>query len=230
MAVEAVANRHSATMILGSSARGRRPRAAHRDGPARTDTSTASSWSRPVAITATWSRSVDSASTSSSSIARRSGSTPTPSSWTTSAGRDRATRHLLDLGHRRIGFVGDSRDADHRPGATGRLSDGARRSRRGRSIRRSSGSAPRGPNRLRSRPDSSWPATTRRPRSSPRTTAPVSGSIRAIALRSTDRSALVGFDDFELADLLAAPVTVVGLRPRRARAGRRGAAVRTDGR
>jgi LacI family transcriptional regulator len=122
-----------------------------------------------------------------------------------------ATRHLLNLGHRRIGFVGDSevltttqeRLAGYRIalGEAGVDFDqalvrfGAPRTELAEvaALQLLAGDDP---------PTAIFAENNRT----------CIGVVRA--LRSIDRTiALVGFDDFELADLLAAPVTVVGYDP-----------------
>jgi LacI family transcriptional regulator, galactose operon repressor len=127
------------------------------------------------------------------------------------SGARRATRHLLNLGHRRIAFIGDSeqltttqeRLAGYRIAlddagvafADGLVRFGAPRSELAEVAARQllAGVDP---------PTAIFAENNRS----------CIGVIRA--LRSIDRTiALVGFDDFELADLLAAPVTVVGYDP-----------------
>ena len=173
-AVEAVANRHAATMILGSSAEDvfREQRIVtdllegHVDGLIVVPTGGDHSYLN---------RSAGSASTSCSSTGRQA---------------DRCRRGRPR--QRRRGAIGDPPPAEPRPspdrvrrrlgdpgdgpGAAGRLSAGPRRGRASSSIRRSSGSVRREPSWPRSSPGSCSRATIRRPRSSPRTTAAASGS------------------------------------------------------
>ena len=135
------------------------------------------------------------------------------------AGARTATRHLIDLGHRRIAFIGDAailttaqerlagyRQALEDAGLTfdpGLVRFGAPRADLAEIAARQ----------LLGRDDPPTAIFAENNRS-------CIGVIRA--LRAIDRSVgLVGFDDFELADLLAAPVTVVGYDP--AELGRAGA-------
>jgi LacI family transcriptional regulator len=127
------------------------------------------------------------------------------------SGARRATRHLLNLGHRRIAFVGDSEQLtttqERLAGYRNALDDagvefdgglvrfGAPRSELAEVAARQLLASADPPTAIFAENNRSC-----------------LGVIRA--LRSIDRSiALVGFDDFELADLLAVPVTVVGYDP-----------------
>jgi LacI family transcriptional regulator len=135
------------------------------------------------------------------------------------AGARSATRHLVGLGHRRIAFIGDAeilttaqeRLAGYRLGLEeagltfdpGLVRFGAPRADLAEIAARQ----------LLAREDPPTAIFAENNRS-------CIGVIRA--LRTIDRSVgLVGFDDFELADLLAAPITVVGYDP--AELGRAGA-------
>ena len=227
-AVEAVANRHAATMILGSSAedvvREQRIVTDLLEGPRR----------RPH-------RGPD----------RRR---PQLSRTAAPARRPRRVRRQAGKRHRgrrgrprqrRRGAIGDPPSAGSRP-SPDRRSSATRRSWRRRrsgwpaigwpstrpgssSIRRSSGSVRRGPSWPRSSPGSCSRATIRRPRSSPRTTASCIGVIRAVERhRPTGRRGRLR----RLRAGRPARVTRDGgrLRPGRARTGRRRAPVRQDGR
>jgi LacI family transcriptional regulator len=126
-------------------------------------------------------------------------------------GARRATRHLLDLGHRRIGFVGDSE-----------LLTTTQERLAGYRIALGEASVDFDPALVRfgaPRTELAEIAALQLLAADDPPTAIFAENNRTCigvvrALRSVDRMiALVGFDDFELADLLAAPVTVVGYDP-----------------
>lgn len=126
-------------------------------------------------------------------------------------GARRATDHLLGLGHRRIGFVGDSADV---PTARERLA--------GYRLALDAAGVEFDPALVRfgsSRSELAEVAARRLLSGDDPPTAIFAENNRNCigvvrALRSMDRQVgVVGFDDFELADLLAVPVTVVGYDP-----------------
>jgi LacI family transcriptional regulator len=209
-AVEAVANRHSATMILGSSGEdvvheqqivtGLLDR--HVDGLVVVPTGGDHSYLEPQRRLGVHVVFVDRPATGIDADAVVLDNV---------GGAHRATRHLLNLGHRRIGFVGDSeilttvqeRLAGYRLALdeAGVAFDpvlvrfGAPRTELAEVAARQLLAANDPPTAIFAENNRSC-----------------IGVIRA--LRSIDRPiGLVGFDDFELADLLAAPVTVVGYDP-----------------
>jgi LacI family transcriptional regulator len=126
-------------------------------------------------------------------------------------GARRATRHLLGLGHRRIGFVGDSANV---PTAQERLA--------GYRLALGQAGIEFDPALVRfgsARSELAEVAARQMLTGDDPPTAIFAGNNRNCigvmrVQRSIDRQvAVVGFDDFELADLLAVPVTVVGYDP-----------------